>query len=88
MREIPEALRHLFDDKPLTYIVNTYDHAVAIVDGTLQDDRDTRQIGEEHNQGSSGRVHALWMKSDDPDLIQKARDDFARYARVRTNSAA
>ena len=90
MREVPQALGHLFNDSehPLTYIVNTYNHAVAIVDGTLKDDRDTRQMGEDHDQGSSGRVRALWMKCDDLDLIQKARDDFARYARVRTNSAA
>ena len=90
MREIPEALSHLFNNSetPLTYIVNTYDHVVAIVDGTLNDDRDTRQMGEEDNQGASGRVHAFWLKSEDPDLIQTARNDFARYARVRTNSAA
>ena len=90
MREIPEALSHLFDNSaiPLTYIINTYRHVVAIVDGTLKDDRDTRQMGEDQNQGALGRVQAFWMKSDDPDLIQRARDDFARYARVRANSAA
>ena len=87
IREIQEAMSHLFDDteNPLIYIVNTYNHNVTVVNGTLMDDRDTRQIGEDNTYG---RVHNLWVKCDDPELLQRAREDFARYARVRAHSAA
>ena len=89
LREVPVALGNLFnDDMPLTYMVGTNDHYVAVVKENLMDHADTRGIGEDDQKGTKGRVELLWIKCDDENILQQAKEAFNRYARVRAFFAA
>ena len=90
LREVPVALRHLYDntDEPLIYIVSTFNHNVAIVDETLKDHADTRYIGADPDEDQQGRVAKIWVKCSNNDTIEATRTTFDQYARVRAHSAA
>ena len=83
VREIPALFRHLFDDEnPLTYIAISGKHAVAVVDGELRDIRDTRDMGD-RNYAQDGTVVQIWLKCDDEQKLDSAREIIEHYAALR-----
>ena len=85
LREIPTLMEHLFPDQenPLTYIACTDTHAQAVVDGTLRDIRDRRNLGDQPAYRSESALTELWLKGDDPAVLEEARQTIVRYAAVR-----
>ena len=83
IREIPALFGHLFDDEnPLTYIAVSEKHAVAVVAGELRDLRDTRDMGE-RNYKQDGTIVQIWLKCDDEQKLDSARQIIEHYAEVR-----
>lgn len=85
LREIPNLMGHLFPDQenPLTYIACTDTHAQAVVDGTLHDIRDRRNLGDQPAYRSESALTERWLKCDDPAVLEEARQIIVRYAAVR-----
>lgn len=85
LREIPTLMEHLFPDhdNPLTYIACTDTHAQAVVDGVLRDIRDRRHLGDQPAYRSESALTELWLKCDDPAVLEEARQIIVRYAAVR-----
>ena len=85
LREIPAMLGHLFDDpeNPLTYIAGTEHHAVAVVDGTVHDVFDSRDIGNRTRYVRDGRLTELWIKGADEKTLAAARDIIEKYVEAR-----
>ncbi len=84
LREIPALLEGLSDEngKPLSYIGSTRLHAVAVVEGVLQDTWDSRDMGDRTTHVEDGRVSNLWLKCDEG-TAEAARNILERYARAR-----
>ena len=85
LREIPAMLGHLFDDpeNPLTYIAGTEHHAVAVVDGTVHDIFDSRDIGDRTLYLQDGRLTELWIRGADEATLAEARDIIEKYTEAR-----
>ena len=82
LREIPELVGHLFDDEnPLTYIGSSTEHAVAVVDGSVHDIWDSRNMGDTTNR-PNGRLTELWLKCDE-NTANEARIIIDHYTEVR-----
>ena len=73
----------------MTFIACTQTHAAAVVDGTVRDDRDSRDLGDRWKHPADGRLTELWVACDDPtrdaiqDILKKYRE-MRRYDDVLT----
>ena len=74
---------HLFPDQenPLTYIACTETHAQAVVDGTLHDIRDRRNLGDQPAYRSESALTELWLKCDDPAVLEEVPPDYCQVRR-------
>ena len=85
LREIPAMLGHLFDDpeNPLTYIAATERHVVAVVDGTVHDVFDSRDIGDRTQYVQDGRLTELWLRGADEATLAAAQKIIEKYVEAR-----
>ena len=83
IREIPELIGHLFEDSPLSYIACGPGHAVAVVDGAVHDSWDSREMGDRTRYKNPELLTELWIKTDDPAILEDAREIINRYEEVR-----
>ena len=77
------------NENQLTFVAYTETHAVAVVNGTVRDDRDSRDLGDRWKHPIDGRLTELWVACDDPtreaiqDILEKYRE-VRRYDDVLT----
>ena len=87
IREIPALLGHLFpdEDQQLAYIGCSEAHAVAVVDGTLRDSWDSRNMADPDKYVNflDGTLTQIWLKTDDDSIVEQARDAIRKYEDVR-----
>ena len=85
IREIPTLFNHLFDDEnPLTYIANSEGHAVTVVDGTVHDIWDSRDMAHQlDKRGKDGTLVELWIKCDDEAKLNATKEILNKYEAVR-----
>ena len=78
-------LGHLFDDpeNPLTYIAGTEHHAVAVVDGTVHDVFDSRDIGDRTQYIQDGRLTELWIRGANEATLAAAQEIIEKYVEAR-----
>ena len=85
LREIPILLGHLFPDpeQPLTYIACSETHAVAVVDGTVHDNWDSRDMGDRTLHTTDYSLTELWLRTSAQETLGAAREIIDRYETVR-----
>ena len=85
LREIPELLNPLFKDpgKPLSFVAITDGHAVAVVNGTVHDSWDSRNMADHTRYAAEGNLVELWLKCDNPTTLEAVHDTFRRYEKAR-----
>ena len=91
IEEIPAMLGHLFNDpdEPLTFISCPEGHAQATVDGRLHDLSDAwLNLAHRPQNRNEEAIMDLWVKCDDPEVIEQALEILRRYAEVRSYDEA
>ena len=84
LREIPALLGGLVGEgEPLTCIACSEGHAVALVDGVVHDNWDSRDMGEPGKYLRDGKLVELWLKTDDQEVVEGALDILGKYETVR-----
>ena len=85
LREIPTLLGSLFEEteQPFTYIACSETHAVAVVDSTLHDIRDSRDMGDQRRHDKDSTLTELWLRCNDQLVVDAAKEILSRYETLR-----
>ena len=58
-------------------------HVAAIVDGTLHDDKDWTNWGDDPSKREDAAITGIWIRHQDEEYARRAREIIANYRAVR-----